>query len=125
VIWDWQVGIILHGIVIDNVIVGGPAYDSKLLEKGDAILQVDRVDVSAQNIQQFMVGSDVPESTVILTVRKASGRIIDVVLKRISASVIADRYKILSLFSQCQVSCHILPTSLNAPLIQQQYFRIV
>jgi C-terminal processing protease CtpA/Prc len=93
-----QVGIALHRIEIDDVIVGGPAYDSKLLGKGDAIIQVDRVDVSAHNIQQCLVGSDIPESTVVLKVRKASGRVIDVVLKRIAASVIADRYNMLSLF---------------------------
>ena len=115
----------MHGIEIDNVLVGGPAYDSKLLEKGDTILQVDRVEVSAHTILQCLVGSDVPDSTVVLTVRKVSGRVMDVVLKRIAASVIADRYKIFSLFSTCQVSCHISPTSLNAPLIQQFFFRSV
>ena len=38
-----QIGILLCGVTIDNMIIGGPAYNSRQLEIGDMILQVDGV----------------------------------------------------------------------------------
>ena len=41
--WPAQIGILLCGVTIDNMIIGGPAYNSRQLEIGDIILQVDGV----------------------------------------------------------------------------------
>ncbi len=38
-----QIGILLCGVTIDNMIIGGPAYNSRQLEIGDMIMQVDGV----------------------------------------------------------------------------------
>ena len=58
------VGIMFNGLVIDNMVVGGPAYNSGQLEPGDAILQIDHAPVTAEGLQQALIGSDVPGTTV-------------------------------------------------------------
>jgi hypothetical protein len=40
---DTQVGLLLQGCTIESMIVGGPAYNSRQLERGDVILKVDDV----------------------------------------------------------------------------------
>lgn len=40
-----QVGIMLNDLTIDNMVVGGPAYKCKQLDRGDTILRVDGVEV--------------------------------------------------------------------------------
>ncbi len=92
------------GMTVDNMIIGGPAFNSKLLERGDVICQIDRTPVIMDELQQSLLGSDVPSSTVVLTVRKKTGRIIDVPLKRMAISVISDRCKMFELFAACKVS---------------------
>jgi C-terminal processing protease CtpA/Prc len=37
---------LLRGCTVDNTVVGGPAYNSRQLEPGDVILQVDGVAVT-------------------------------------------------------------------------------
>jgi hypothetical protein len=39
----WQIGLLLYGVTIDSTIVGSPAYNSRQLESGDTIIQVDGV----------------------------------------------------------------------------------
>jgi C-terminal processing protease CtpA/Prc len=91
------------GMTVDNMIIGGPAFNSKLLERGDVICQIDRIPVVMDELQQSLLGSDVPSSTVVLTVRKKTGRIIDVPLKRMAISVISDRCNMFELFAACKV----------------------
>ena len=98
-----QIGILLNGLEIDSLVVGGPAFESKLLEKGDIILQIDKSSVSLDDIQQRLVGTDVPGSSIMLTIRKKSGRTIDVALKKIPASIIADQFRMLEMFAICKV----------------------
>ncbi len=100
------------GMTVDNMIIGGPAYNSKLLERGDVICQIDRTPVIMDDLQQSLHGSDVPNSTVVLSVRKKTGRIIDVPLKRMAISVISDRCKMFELFAACKV-----------PFVCSLYFR--
>ncbi len=38
-----QIGMMLYGVTIDSTLVGGPAYNSRQLENGDVIVQVDGV----------------------------------------------------------------------------------
>ena len=94
---------ILKGNEIDDIVVGGPAYDSRLLEKGDVVLQIDRNHVSVDDAQKRLIGSDLVNSAVVVTVRKKSGRLVDVTLKRIKSSVLSDRFRMMQLFSQSKV----------------------
>jgi len=91
------------GTRIDNMIIGGPAYNSRLLEKGDVLCRIDKQPVAVEDLQPSLSGSDTPGSTVVLTVQKPSGRMVDVVLKRMAISVIADRCKMFELFAVCKV----------------------
>ena len=65
------VGVMFNCLVIEAMVVGGPAYNSGQLEPGDTILQIDHSPVTAEGLQQALIGSDVPGTTVTLTVRKA------------------------------------------------------
>ncbi len=86
-----QIGMLLYGVTIDSTIVGGPAYNSRQLESGDVIVQVDGVAATPAshqprhllklikrvtdrqylrqaNIADLLIGSDVPGSSVTILV---------------------------------------------------------
>jgi len=62
----------LHGVIIDNMIEGGPAHKSNQLEQGDIVLKVDGRDVNEDTLPGMVIGADIPGSIVTLTVQKAS-----------------------------------------------------
>ena len=54
--------------MIDNLVVGGPAYQTQRLRKGDLIVAVDGLDVPPEGLPAALIGSDQPGSTVTLRV---------------------------------------------------------
>ena len=102
----------LSGMVIDNMVMGGPAYNSGMLDKGDIIVQIDHQDVSVDGLSIALLGSDVPGSSVVITVKKSrpelNGKTIDVVLTRMETSFIADRCRMFELYAQMKVSSFLL-----------------
>jgi hypothetical protein len=58
------------GQAIEDMMVGGPAYNSQLLSKGDVIVKVDGTPATQDTIHDLLVGSDAPGSSVVLTVSK-------------------------------------------------------
>jgi C-terminal processing protease CtpA/Prc len=60
----------LNDLIIDSMVIGGPAYKCKQLDKGDKIIKVDGYDVDENNFQKILLGDDIPGSSVILTVLK-------------------------------------------------------
>jgi S1-C subfamily serine protease len=60
----------LKGSVIESIVIGGPAFNSSMLEVGDVILGVDGSKVTEENIVSTLIGDDRPESNVILTVQR-------------------------------------------------------
>lgn len=65
----------LHGLIIDKMVEGGPAHSSGLLEQGDEILKVDGKEVTEDTFPGIVIGSDAPGSIVTLTVLQASGEV--------------------------------------------------
>jgi C-terminal processing protease CtpA/Prc len=65
-----QVGIMLNDLIIDNMVIGGPAYKCKQLDRGDKIIKVDGYEVDENNFQAMLLGDDIPGSFVSLTVLK-------------------------------------------------------
>lgn len=55
-----QVGMMLMGCTIENMVLGGPAYNSHELDKGDIILKVDGEQVDQDSLLPALIGSDVP-----------------------------------------------------------------
>jgi hypothetical protein len=55
-----QVGMMLMGCTIENMVMGGPAYNSYKLDKGDIILKVDGKPVDEDSLLPALIGSDVP-----------------------------------------------------------------
>ena len=64
----------LNGSKIDNMVVGGPAYDSQQLARGDVIIKVDGSVVNKDNILESIIGCDVPGSSVEICVAKGSAQ---------------------------------------------------
>jgi hypothetical protein len=71
-----QVGLVLQGTVIESTIVGGLAYMSMCLRRGDILLQVDGQEATDQNIGILLVGIDRPGSRLVLSVAKGGNEVI-------------------------------------------------
>ena len=97
----------LSGMVIDNMVMGGPAYNSGMLDRGDVIIQIDHQDITVDGLSTALLGSDVPGSSVVITVQKSDPKLnskkIDVVLTRMSTAFIADRCRMFELYAQLKV----------------------
>jgi hypothetical protein len=50
------VGLMIIGTTVDNTIFGGPAYNSKQLDKGDVLLQADGAEITAENLHALLLG---------------------------------------------------------------------
>lgn len=94
------VGMMLVGNTVDNMVIGGPAYNSQKLNKGDVLLKVDDVEVDGERLHDMLIGQDIPGTFLNLTVRDAgSGHLKEVTLKRMATSAIADRVRIFEVFA--------------------------
>ena len=98
----------LTGNAIDNMVVGGPAYNSGKLQKGDVIVEVDNVPATIEGLHRQLIGNDIAGSSVLISVRKPNGNIIAVVLKRIETEAIADRRRMFEIFTSLKVSASFL-----------------
>ncbi len=65
-----QVGIMLCGLVIEGTVVGGPAFNTNQLARGDVIVRVDGTPATQDNVEALLVGCDVPGTSVVIAVRK-------------------------------------------------------
>ena len=105
------VGIMVDGLTIDNMVIGGPAYNSGQLDRGDLIVAVDFKSVSEESLQDLLVGPDIPLSSVTLTVIKSGSTTVtrDVVLTRKAMDSIADRCRMFEMFAAMKVTHSIVP----------------
>jgi C-terminal processing protease CtpA/Prc len=55
---------------IDNVLIGGPAFISGKLSKGDVVLSVDGKEATIENVHDLLVGSDIPGADLHMRVMK-------------------------------------------------------
>ena len=122
-----KVGVMLHGTKVENTLFGGPAFGH--LIKGDILVKIDGVPVSEETILADLRGSDIPGSTVVLTVLRSKQCTdslqnqerhspidapnfsadeddmdeIDIRITRIATAEIADRRKMFDHFTSLQV----------------------
>jgi chromosome segregation ATPase len=87
---------------ITQILVGGPAFKCRKVHKGDVIVAIDGQPVAddGKDIQDRLRGVDVPGSLVVISLRKASGRVEQVRLQRMKSSLIADKRKLFDLFTK-------------------------
>ncbi|KAJ1485142.1 hypothetical protein T484DRAFT_1946187 [Baffinella frigidus] len=96
----------LDGVTIDSTVVGGPAHNSGQLTHGDTVVSIDGQGVTAANIRDLLVGSDVPGSEVVLEVEKRTtsdrwgGGKIFVSLRRMDAGVLGDKRAMFEIFTE-------------------------
>lgn len=106
-----QVGLLLQGCTVDQLVVGGPAYNSGELDKGDEIVRVDGVAVDTDTLLKTLIGADAPGSTVTLHVHKG-GPVIVQSFFCVSSSSLLVRVRVhgaaghVSLFAQPALSKH-------------------
>jgi len=95
------VGVMFAGQVIDSMVVGGPAYNSRQLDKGDFVVDIDGKAVTNDNLSQLLVGADVAGTPVIIGVKKGgkTGAKKSVTLLRMPSEAIADRRRLFELFT--------------------------
>jgi predicted nucleic acid-binding Zn-ribbon protein len=87
--------------VITNVLVGGPAFNSKKVFKGDKIVSVDSVPVVGGDVIPSLKGSDVPGSVVTIGLQRKDSKSVDEVkLRRMDNTQIADKRLIFELFTK-------------------------
>ncbi len=60
----------LNGTMIDYTVVGGPAHNSRQMEHGDFVLEVDGVEAKNGNIIELLIGNDIPGSVVKIKLAK-------------------------------------------------------
>ena len=96
------------GIVVDDVLVGGPAWHNGLLHKGDVVLKINDIAVSdKREVQRLVSQSDQPGSSVVITVKKLDGSTRNVRVSRVTKDVMAVRSTMFELFGQMKVSCYL------------------
>ena len=65
-----QIGLVLRGCVISELVPGGPAHCCGELNPGDRILCVDGENVTEETISVKLIANDVPDSVVTLSVSR-------------------------------------------------------
>ena len=73
--------------------VGGPAYNSRQLHRGDVIVKVNGNAITQANIHDIMVGDDMPGAPVVVNVR----------MTRMATEEIYDRRRMFELFTSLKV----------------------
>ena len=98
------VGIMFVGSTIDNMVIGGPAYNCQRLSKGDILCKVDDEPVDVHTLHDKLIGSDVPGSLVKITVCSSTqNEEKEVVLTRMATTMIADNVRMFELFTSLKV----------------------
>ena len=117
----------LLGTSIDNLVVAGPAYNSRQLHRGDVIAKVDGVPVTQDSIHDALVGCDLPGSPVVISVARGNamvdsarpraararcdtpvcrqGPVVEVRMTRMATADIHDRMRLYELFTNMKVFC--------------------
>lgn len=100
-------GVMLKGTQIDTLVVGGPAYNCGMLERGDEIIKVGRDAVqNEEHLLRLMTGTDEPGTIAALTIKRR-GLERKIELKRMPAAMLADNLRMFETFTQ--VSHHPWP----------------
>jgi C-terminal processing protease CtpA/Prc len=88
-------------MTIINLMVGGPAFNSKQITKGDEVLAIDGMrDLRGHQISDALKGSNIAGTKVTLTIKKRqTGEIEDVPLARVLTASIADKRKLFDIFT--------------------------
>ena len=97
----------LNGVKVENMVIGGPAYNCQQLTKGDEIVSVDGTSVTKDTVLRALIGSDQPGSSVRIKVEKADGSESEIMLRRMSSERIADRRRMFEWFTKMKMCAEI------------------
>ena len=96
------VGIMLSECLVENLVVGGPAFLCRQIAHGDKIVAIDGAAVTPETILAQLVGQDEPGSAVTLDLQKQTGEKIQVRLSRMATALIAPKLQLFQTFTECK-----------------------
>ena len=64
--------------MIDNCVLGSPAYNSGLISHGDIVLRIDGIAVTQSNIHELLVGNDKPGTQVHICLSKGGPKVFEI-----------------------------------------------
>jgi hypothetical protein len=85
--------------VISGYLVGSPACNSKKIFKGDTIMTVDGLDSFKGDLYVLLKGTDKPDSVVTLGLKRVSGIVEEVQLRRMANSKLAHKRDMFDFFT--------------------------
>jgi len=90
------VGLMMRNNCVEDLVVGGPAFNSQHIHRGDQLLMVNghTVRPSVDSVSKLITGDDLVGSTVTLRMMKLNGTTLDVDLVRMPPDRIGARRKI-------------------------------
>jgi hypothetical protein len=83
---------------VKNVMIGGPAYLSKNVFRGDLIVEVNGKLIEGSRLSLAIIGDDMPGSFLSLTLRRGK-EFVSVTLKRMMTAEVADKRRMFDLFT--------------------------
>ena len=88
------------GLQIQDMVVGGPAFNSQQLSSGDRLLAVDGLPVNPHTYHESLIGGDAPGTLVKLTVRSSSDHVKEVTIARTSTSGLLNKILLFEVFTK-------------------------
>jgi hypothetical protein len=90
------VGLLMRNKCVDDVVVGGPAFNSQHIHRGDELVMVNghTVRPEVDSVSKLITGNDLIGSSVTLRMRKLNGTTVDVDLVRMQHERVVTRRKI-------------------------------
>jgi C-terminal processing protease CtpA/Prc len=105
-----QVGILLNGTTVVDMVMGSPASVSRQISKGDIILEVDNKEVNPENVIQGLCGQDIPGTEILLKIATPAWRSVSqetetkhVTLVRKSQKIVDNRRQLFELLGSLKV----------------------
>ena len=84
--------------IISNVLVAGPAFNSKKVFKGDTLVTIDGQDSTTGDLLAMIRGCDKPDSVVTIGLKRATGEVHEVKLRRMANCKLEDKRIMFELF---------------------------
>ncbi len=101
-------GLELNGLIIKHVISGSPAHQSSQISEGDLILRIDHRQVTECDAIDALDGSNIPGSSVVVSVQKnGTGQVLDVILVRTVVEIVEQGRLLLDLLSNLKVRSYV------------------
>jgi hypothetical protein len=84
--------------IVNNVLVGGPAFNSQKISEGDTLVSIDGEKIETHTLKPLLKGDDVVGSACLVTVKKTDGAVETVTVQRMDLALLMHKRKMDELF---------------------------